>query len=208
MKRNLILMLMFLTTTTVYLTGCEGGSSDDNLRTDDEVLVSVPVTNQTANGLAITATSHDNLVMFNRYATINNISYAFDGQYCITGGQPWGGISASEDDGNCTLDVKAGRKKTDGPAQWFKNRATMAMCVSGSWLGWPSSLNFAFNGTLTIDGNSYQLVVGQGNDGVHNNWWIGGVNWGSDSVSLITPDKKYCITQWDVSFNEFYVQPR
>ncbi len=209
MKRNLslTLVLLLITASVVCLTGCEGSSSSDNLHTDDKVLRSVPVTNQTENGVLITASSHDNLVAFVRFVSLTNVTYAYDGQYCITSGQPWDGISASEDDGSCTLDVKAGRHKTSGPAQWFKNRATKAMSASGSWVGWPSSLNFAFNGTITIDGHSYQLVVGQGNDGVHNNWWIGGVNWGSDSASLITPDKKYRITQWDVSFNGFYVQP-
>jgi hypothetical protein len=73
---------------------------------------------------------------------------------------------------------------------------------------WPSSLNFAYNGTITIDGNSYQLVVGQGKNGVHNNWWIGGNQWSSDTESLITPDNKYRITQMDVSFNELSVQPK
>jgi hypothetical protein len=206
MKRKLPLTaaLALMTLTAVYLMGCEDSSCDDGLHTDDEVLVDVPVTN---NNMVVYTTSHDNLVEFVRYLSLSSVTYAFDGQYCITSGQPWDGISSSESDGSCTLDVKAGRNKTSGPAQWFKNRATMAMCVSGSWLGWPSSLNFAFNGTITIDGNSYQLVVGQGNDGMHNNWWIGGMNWGSDTVSLITPDKKYCITQLDVSFNQFYVQP-
>jgi hypothetical protein len=52
------------------------------------------------------------------------------------------------------------------------------------------------------------LVVGQGKNGVHNNWWIGGNQWSSDTESLITPDNKYRITQMDVSFNELSVQPK
>lgn len=208
MKKNwpLIVILTLMACAAVCLTGCEDSSSDSDLHTDDAVLEDAPVTNPADNTVLYTS-SHDNLVVFTRYPTITSVTYSFDGEYSITSGQPWHGISISESDGDCTVNADAGRKKTDGPAQWFKNHATMAMCVSGSWLGWPSSLNFAFNGTITIDGNSYQLVVGQGNDGVHNNWWIGGNQWGSDTASLITPDKKYCITQWDVSFNEFYVQP-
>jgi hypothetical protein len=212
MKRSLILALVLslMSAGAVYLTGCGGGSSDDDLHTDNEVLESVAVTNQTEAGLIITTSTHDNLVEFIRYSTISHITFAFDGQYDISSGQPWHGISASDDDGSCTLDAVAGRHKTSGPANWFKSRSSIGMCVSGSWLGWPSSLNFAFSGTLTVDGHSYPVIVGQGNDGAHNNWWIGGVGggWSSDTASLVTPDGRYRICQWDVSFNQFYVQPK
>jgi len=51
--------------------------------------------------------------------------------------------------------------------------------------------------------------VGQGNDGVHNNWWIGGAGdgWTGDNIKLVTPDKKYYISDFDTSFNEFYFVP-
>jgi len=150
----------------------------------------------------------DNIVEFIRYVSLNNITYNDNGQYSITSGQPWGGLITSESEGSCTIDARAGRKGSSGPAQWFKDRASVAMSASGSWGAWPNNLNFAFDGILIIDGNSYQLVVGQGNDGVHNNWWIGGIGFTSDQVSLITPDKEYSISQFDVSFNQFYVEPR
>jgi len=154
-----------------------------------------------------TATMRDNIVEFVNYLTITSVTYSANNGYDITSGQPWGGISTSESEGSCIIDARAGRKGSTGPAQWFKDRASVAMSASGSWLGWPKDLNFAFNGTLTVDSNSYQLVVGQGNDGVHNNWWIGGNGFTSNGGGLITPDKKYLITQYDVDFNEFYVQP-
>lgn len=154
-----------------------------------------------------TATIRDNIVNFVRYVSLSNVTYSANGGYDITAGQPWGGISISESDGSCSINARAGRKGSTDPAQWFKDRASVAMSASGSWGGWPQNLNFAFNGTLTIDSKSYQLVVGQGHDGAHNNWWIGGVGYTSDTESLITPDKKYCITQYDTDFNGFYVQP-
>lgn len=150
---------------------------------------------------------HDNIVEFIRYVSLSNITYNYNGQNSITSGQPWGGLSTSESEGSCTIDARAGRKGSSGPARWFKDRASVAMSTSGSWGAWPNDLNFAFDGSLIIDGNSYQLVVGQGNDSAHNNWWIGGIGFTSDQVSLITPDKKYAISQYDVSFNQFYVEP-
>ncbi len=91
--------------------------------------------------------------------------------------------------------------------QWFKSQATNAICSVCLASGWPGDLNFAFNGNIVIEGNSYQVAVGQGSDGVHNNWWIGGIGWKAGTSGVCTPDSKYYITDWDMSDNEFYVQP-
>ncbi len=158
---------------------------------------------------APTVALRDNIVEFVRYLSLNNVTYISNGQYSITSGQPWGGINISESDGSSIVNARAGRKASAGPAQWFKGKANVAFCVNGDRsTPFPKELNFAFEGTLIIDGNSYQLVTGQGNDGIHNNWWIGGGSgWTTDGISLITPDKKYAIAQLDMSSNEFYVQP-
>jgi hypothetical protein len=63
-------------------------------------------------------------------------------------------------------------------------------------------------GTLTINGTSYPVTIGQGSDGVHNNWWIGGPNWTLHvgyGVAVVTPDGKYLINPMDDSFNEFQI---
>ena len=192
MKKNLTLIgfLVLTAFAMAIITGCA-----------KEKIVVVKVTPEP------TVALRDNIAEFVRYPSINNVTYISNGQYSITSGQPWGGISTSESDGSCIINARAGRKGSTGPVQWFKGRASQAFCASGQEAAWPIDLNFAFDGTLIIDGNSYQLVVAQGNDGIHNNWWIGGTGWTSVKYGLVTPDKKYVIVEDDTSFNEFYVQP-
>ncbi len=151
---------------------------------------------------------HDNLVVFGLYLTVSSVTYEYNGQYNITGGQPWGGVTTYDSQGNWIVDAKAGRHNSSGPAQWFKSQATNYTCtVCGGGPDEPNDLNFAFNGNIVIEGNSYQAVVGQGSDGVHNNWWIGGNGWNEGRGGVCTPDNKYFIQGWDMSDNEFYVQP-
>ncbi|MFA5342497.1 MAG: metallophosphoesterase [Kiritimatiellia bacterium] len=143
------------------------------------------------------ASVHDNIVTFwVADPDLGPIAYNNDAGYYITGGQPWQGVSVDNESVSCTLDAKAGRKGSTSPAQWFKNRASVALTTGDFGDGWPKNLNFAFNGTLTIGGSdSYQVVVGQGSDGFHNNWWVGGVGFtfNSNDTVIITPDRKYNI---------------
>lgn len=197
MKRKLTLIALWILSffTMMYFTGC--------VHNKGVAVTEMPPPTD------YTAYLHDNIVEFIRYPTINNVTYIYNGQYNITSGQPWSGINISESDGSSVINARAGRKGSTGPAQWFRGKASIAMCVSTSIGAWPKDLNFAFDGTLIIDGNSYHLVVGQGNDGVHNNWWIGGAGdgWTGDNLKLVTPDKKYYISEYDMSFNEFYIVP-
>lgn len=206
MKKNrpLILMLALMSFAAVYLTGCENGSSDNDVQTDDGVLEDEPVTNSVDN-TAIYTTSHDNLVIFNYDPPLMKVTYTFSGEYCITSDQPWHGITTVDMGASYVVDANAGRKKSNGPAQWFKDHATAAIGVD-TISPWPKTLNFAFNGGITIDGNMYQLVVGQGNDGVRNNWWIGGNQWLNASPNLlVTPDMKYFIIADERAANTFIV---
>ncbi len=156
-------------------------------------------------------TIRDNILLFTRYVDLNSVTFAFSGDYSITSGQPWGGITGSSSEGSYTIDVRAGRKGSSGPAQWFKDRATVAFCTQIYGIdNWPADLNFAFTGTIVIDGNSYELVIGQGHSDVsgNNNWWYGGIGFYRGADGLTTPDQKYFICPIDsTTINELYIQP-
>merc|ERR1739845_343352 len=99
--------------------------------------------------------------------------------HSITGGQPWGGVATDYD----KLTVKAGRKGSSGPADWFlKNLGpdNIAGCDVASDTS-PSKLNFAVSGTLSMNVGGAIVTCpdvrfGQGHSGSRNNWWMGGSN--------------------------------
>jgi len=142
---------------------------------------------------AVSTTEHDNYVTFEgANSCIQAASFAPQDSN-ITGGQPWGGIATSTaytPDGNLVLNAQAGRHDSSGPAQWFNQRAPMF--VSG-YAGPINNLNFAFTGELTLDGNTYLIVVGQGNEGGGSSpWWFGGQGFTAQSThAMTTPDGKY-----------------
>ena len=78
-----------------------------------------------------------------------------------------------------------------GPANWFDTQSTAAIGGNADHNGNPSELNFAFAGSLSVDGVSYPVVIGQGSNAQGNNWWIGGQGWtaGADGV-IVSPDGK------------------
>lgn len=118
-------------------------------------------------------TEHDNEFDFNASTNVNSISFKFNGDYIVTDGQPYGGVSS---DGGKIV-VKAGRKGSEKCAKWFKdyvasNYENMIHTVGGDNL--PDKLNFAIKGILTIDGESYEICLGQGHRSStgENNWHI------------------------------------
>lgn len=160
----------------------------------------------------IDTTQHENWVYLNPYLDNNpSITYS-ETAHDITSGQPWGGVSSGMSGGVYGIDVKAGRHNSSGCANWFKSNCSNATCCN--WPGgcnpWPSELNFAFTGTITINGNSYSITFGQGSDGVHNNWWVGGPGWTAWSSpfgdAVRTPDKKYYFEATDDTFNQFDIR--
>ena len=83
----------------------------------------------------------------------------------------------------------------------------LATCAGGCSTNWPSSLNFAFLGTLTINGSEYPILLAQGHMGANNNWWVGApvnAGWTGDRTGITTPDGKYEITP-ENGANEFDV---
>ncbi len=143
-------------------------------------------------------TMHANLVTIypadDTSSQYDGLSFTPSGSYSITSGQPWGGVSSSVGafDG-LQLTAQAGRHDSAGPAQFFTDNASV-MVGGAAYGNTPSSLNFAFTGTLTVAGNSYDIVVGQGSNVEGNNWWFGGEGWTQDGAAqIISPDGRYTL---------------
>ncbi len=180
------------------------------------------------------ATEHDNTVDFSSWPSahacggsqVNSIVFYYTGEYSVTDGQPWDGVTTnnitSQKGGVPTyqVDVFAGRKASQPPADFFIQRAgTINIGVSGA--AQFDALNFALTGVLEIEGNDYQVVIGQVGvmAGEPNNiWYLGpnesGFNYVKTVYSydqceyLTTPDGKYRIGMvWKTMPNSytFYV---
>ncbi|MCP3965366.1 MAG: phosphatidylinositol-specific phospholipase C [Lentisphaerae bacterium] len=154
---------------------------------------------------ALGAIKRDNYVHFNRSSDIQSLTVSYAGEYSITSGQPFDTPSW---DGNTSVKVPAGRKKTSGVANWLLARSHTALIYCRTAEGnKPKELNFAFTANIIINGTIYSAVIGQGSDGLsHNNWWIGssGGFYGYPST-MITKDGKYIITAVENESNIFTV---
>ncbi len=126
------------------------------------------------------ASEQTNDVNFN-ISGVQYFSFAESG-HSITSGQPYGGASGSVKSGlkSVQIVVKAGRKGSSGPAEWFKSQVGNGKVIaSRSWSSLPRDLNFAVEGTMVIrigDQNTTcdDVIVAQGHTGSYNDWWIGG----------------------------------
>jgi hypothetical protein len=113
--------------------------------------------------------------------------------HSVTGGQPYQpGTSEVDKQGQGVIIVNAGRSGSEDVAKWFMGNVasgqTLACDSKGSA---PNSLNFAVRGTLTLvlAGQASPIVcedvlIGQGNFGATNNWWMGGPNMSGAHVSF------------------------
>ncbi len=162
---------------------------------------------------------------------VSSLGYTPAGAVQTGPNEPFGGATFStQPDGNVGVVVKATLGTTTDVAQWFKGHAAkdpstfhdghLAVVHQAGGASTPSKLSFVIPGNLTINGNSYPLMIGQGRDwlGLHN-WWLGGtaissqtsqgqqpaqwqyvLGWvgsGENAVGeyfLETPDGKYFIT--------------
>ena len=159
----------------------------------------------------VDTTEHDNWVYLLRWA--DNVQLAYEEiDHSITSGQPWGGVTTGVSDQNWGIDVKAGRHTSSSVANWFRSHASAATCANwpSGCPDWPSELNFAITGTITINGTGYPVTIGQGSVGLHNNWWIGGPGWSMHSTVLgdavVTPDGKYYFEPEDDTFDQFWIR--
>jgi hypothetical protein len=161
--------------------------------------------------VVVDTTQHDNWVQFLPWEDGVKLSFELS-DHSITSGQPWGGVSTGEQNQIWGINVPAGRHKSSSVAHWFRSH-----CSSAAWCvewpdncpGWPSDLNFAITGTLTINGTGYPITLGQGSTGIyHNDWWIGGPGWTLKigyGMAMVTPDGKYYFEAEDGSFNQFSI---
>lgn len=166
--------------------------------------------------LGYAATEHDNVVEFHskpgdKYSQVTSLVFYFDGNYSITSGQPWDGVTTnnvSADYPAYQADALAGRHYSDPPADFFTQRA------GGKWITMAppgiAGMNFAFSGSLEIDGNDYNIVLGQDMCGSRNCWYLGANQSGFEVDAngwLVTPDGQYRIVADDDSgaVNEFQV---
>jgi hypothetical protein len=156
----------------------------------------------------IDATQHDNYLFLDPYFFNPTITYS-EITHSISSGQPWGGVTTSYNSGIFEFDVKAGRHKTSGVADWFKSNCSKATGTMDPGMAWPDDLNFAYTGTITIDGNSYDITIGQGSSMSGNNWWIGGPGWTIHSgvyANVVTPDGKYFFMPEEDDENHFWLK--
>lgn len=142
---------------------------------------------------------------------VTAIAFTWDGIYAISSGQEstWGGVTSQwngqGDPPSLDIQVKAGRKASPDVYAWYAQRAQQFSCTvavsgntapDGQELGCATdNLNFAFTGTLTINGTGYPVVIGQGwLSG--NAWFYGGAGWqGPDTTTgaFTTPDGRYAL---------------
>ncbi|MEI6623273.1 MAG: hypothetical protein WCP28_15340 [Actinomycetes bacterium] len=132
---------------------------------------------------------------------VTSITYSFSDNYSIASDQQstWGGvIGCSTPTTLCQMTVTAGRHDSLPVWQWFTGNVNGYGCLSDNPCSSISTMNFAFTGTLTINGQPYPLTLGQYGSGTSNRWWYGGPGWvtatASDSFPVQTPDHKYTLT--------------
>ena len=135
----------------------------------------------------------DNYVDF---VGVTAVGFELD-HYSISSGQPFDGVTAS---GPQTLDVRAGRHGSSGPAADF-GAGLILLNVMGLDTAWPhlttmpDDLNFAIFGNLTLEftdpadnsttaATCRDVRLAQGHHGFDNNWWLG------DAECLTVPDSE------------------
>jgi hypothetical protein len=147
------------------------------------------------------ASEHNNDVKFN-IAGVQYFSFTETG-HSITSGQPYGGASGSVLSGlkSAQIIVKAGRKGSTGPTEWFETQlGNGSVVASRSWSALPKDLNFAVEGTMVIRINDHNttcdnVIVAQGHTGAYNDWWIGGPFMTTANISHYSGIMQTCRTE-------------
>lgn len=121
---------------------------------------------------------HDNYVYFEGTSYLD---FRMTGHH-ITSGQPWDGIDTAYGGDGGRIIVSAGRHGSDDVADWFNDRADLALGTRhDGGTGHPDQLNFAIHGDLILEESGSHggkviakgIAIGQGHVGAYNNWWIG-----------------------------------
>ena len=122
------------------------------------------------------AKAHDNHLHIHRKDNVTSSEFDYNDAYNITKGQPFNGVTVGNITGQMTdIDVNAGRKGSKEVAQWYidsvgRDSTHMIHTMGGDAV--PEKLNFAIKGTLTINGNAFEVCIGQGHHGDNNNWHL------------------------------------
>ncbi|WP_158729660.1 MULTISPECIES: hypothetical protein [unclassified Flavobacterium] len=125
--------------------------------------------------------THNNNIIFAGDKTIKSISFVYGDLYTITPGQPWGEVETTSSHNGSTLkiDIGAGRKDNPENAKWFNDVVSSVnekMFHTRGGDNVPKELNFAIKGLLTINGDKFNVCIGQGSSGDYNNWHIASEN--------------------------------
>ncbi|MCF8127686.1 MAG: hypothetical protein K9N10_04160 [Deltaproteobacteria bacterium] len=118
--------------------------------------------------------AHWNYVYFKQ---VRDFHYTIN-DHSITDGQPYDSAGSGYKDGEGYVVVHAGRHGSSSVADWFKDRADVAVGDRVLDDDFPSKLNFAVYGDMVVQGPNgsvkcRNIAIGQGHSGVFNNWWIG-----------------------------------
>ena len=142
---------------------------------------------------------------------VTSIAFEWNGEYAITADQAktWKGVTAgysTENPGVYEITATAGREAdpTNDTYAWFQAQAPVAsttyapqQCGAPGSAGDLGTMNFAFTGTLTINGKAYPLALGQFafSGSTANNWAYGGPGWQGPmcATSFATPDGAFAL---------------
>jgi hypothetical protein len=227
MKTHKLVLLAALL--TIGLVACGGGSDGDSCANKtattsvakQDVTPKVAVDTGCSSSLlgvdpdpVVGTTVHDNKIQFAPHehpSSIKSVAFEWDQAYSITPGQPWEGLDVSiEKNGYGDvipfMTVKAGRKGSSTPQDWFNARNAGAKISDESSWRHVGTLNFAFTGYLVINDDRYLVTMAQEGLNGTNGWWLAGQQKGwtyqepfiGDNY-LLTPDKK-----WEIKGAEYY----
>ena len=145
-------------------------------------------------------TIRSNIVLLIDYsATINAVTVA-PGTWMVSAGQPSNPppivavmLDAPQGSNGFSIEFDAGRDGTSAVANAFNDvcgGAAHEYCTTVGFPGGPGDLNFLFGLELHLQSGTNSSIVpvflGQGSNGLQNNWWIGGACV-SSSGSLTAP---------------------
>ena len=123
------------------------------------------------------ARTKDNHITFTADDTqVTSLNFSYSGNYDITSGGTFDGVDTTGADTTVLdVDADASREASEPPADWYcnqvnNNSSNMIHTAHGDFR--PQELNFAFTGTLTINGTNFEVCLGQGSYNMTNNWHL------------------------------------
>ena len=125
-------------------------------------------------------TIRDNEVVFMLGKGITSLDFIFDDKnpgnsFSITSSQKFRDVSVTKSSKKLVINIFCGRNKSQEPATWFSesvdNNTGKILGIDTNTAS-PNELNFAIKGQLLVNGDTYNITLGQGTQGTTNNWWI------------------------------------